>query len=79
MLTYNSERSYANYGQFIIEVYQYEDLPEVLSWADKTLKELAPQAFIKSDRFQIGPASAAKVEARITGPDPRNCVVLQEM
>ncbi|SNY93120.1 Multidrug efflux pump subunit AcrB [Cohaesibacter sp. ES.047] len=70
MLTYNSERSYANYGQFIIEVNKYEDLPGVRSWVDKTLKERAPQAFIKSDRFQIGPANAAKIEARISGPDP---------
>ncbi|PLW76687.1 efflux RND transporter permease subunit [Cohaesibacter celericrescens] len=69
MLTYNAERSYPNYGQFIIEVNQYDELPEVRKWVDATFKELAPQAFTKSNRFSLGPSTKAKIEARISGPD----------
>ena len=70
MLTYFSERKYPNYGQFIIEVKDYDSLPEVRNWVEKTIKERAPQAFVKSSRFQIGPANKAKIEARISGSDP---------
>nr|WP_321444814.1 efflux RND transporter permease subunit [uncultured Cohaesibacter sp.] len=70
MLTYQSERTYANFGQFIIRVKSFEQLPEIRNWVLKLLKERAPQAFVKTDRFQIGPATKAKIEARISGPDP---------
>ena len=71
MLTYHAERTYANYGQFIIEVQDFEQLPDVRRWTDQVLRDNAPEAFTKSNRFQIGPATEAKIEARITGPDPK--------
>nr|WP_319516846.1 efflux RND transporter permease subunit [uncultured Cohaesibacter sp.] len=70
MLTYRAERTYANYGQFIIEVKNFEELSEVRHWVDKTLKENAPYAFVKTGRFELGTAAGSKIEARITGSDP---------
>ncbi|WP_319410297.1 efflux RND transporter permease subunit [uncultured Cohaesibacter sp.] len=70
MLTYSAERTYANYGQFIIEVKDFDDLADVRQWVDKNLKENAPYAFIKTSRFELGTAAGSKVEARITGSDP---------
>ena len=69
MLTYPGERRYPNYGQYIIEVNSYDDLAEVRKWTSDLLDEHAPQAFVKSDQFNIGPATKAKIEARISGPD----------
>ncbi|TLP43437.1 efflux RND transporter permease subunit [Cohaesibacter sp. CAU 1516] len=70
MLTYQGERSFANFGQFIIRVKSYNDMPEIRNWVLNLLKEEAPQAFVKTNQFQIGPATKAKIEARLSGPDP---------
>ena len=70
MLTYQGERNYANFGQFIIKVNDFDKLPDIQEAVLSELQDSAPQAFIKSDRFQIGPATKAKIEARISGPDP---------
>lgn len=69
MLTYMGERTYANYGQFLVEVHDFDDLEEVKTWVDKELKEALPQAFTKVERFMFGPPTKAKIEARISGPD----------
>ena len=70
MLTYRAERTYANYGQFIIEVKDFEQLPGLRHWVDETLRENAPYAFIKTGRFELGMAAGSKIEARISGSDP---------
>nr|WP_321457441.1 efflux RND transporter permease subunit [uncultured Cohaesibacter sp.] len=70
MLTYSAERTYPNYGQFIVEVKNFEDVVEVRQWLDKELTENAPYAFIKTSRFELGTAAGAKIEARITGSNP---------
>lgn len=69
MLTYQAERNYASYGQFIIEVKDYEQIPRLRKVIDRLIREDAPQAFTKSSRVTIGPANKAKIEARISGPD----------
>ncbi|MBE7635879.1 AcrB/AcrD/AcrF family protein [Sneathiella sp. P13V-1] len=69
MLTYALEKNYASYGQYIIEVSSYDKVQPTREWVEKILKEEAPQAFSKSDRIFIGPATKAKIEARISGPD----------
>ncbi|WP_420546691.1 efflux RND transporter permease subunit [Curvivirga sp.] len=69
MLTYSGERNYSSYGQFIIEIDDKENTVAVRSWVDEMIRTDFPQAFSKSDRFFIGPATKAKIEARISGPD----------
>ncbi|WP_276321840.1 efflux RND transporter permease subunit [Terasakiella sp. SH-1] len=71
MLTYNGERSYASYGQFIVEVNDAEKMVAVRKWVDQTIAQNSPQAFSKSNRIFIGPATKAKIEARLIGPDPQ--------
>ena len=70
MLTYNAERSYDSYGQFLVEVTDFEKVAPTRRWVDAKIAELTPHAFSKSERIFIGTAMKAKVEARITGPDP---------
>lgn len=69
LLTYAGERSYASFGQFIIEVKEGGDVAAVRNWVDDLIRKEAPQAFSKSDRIFVGPATKAKVEARLSGPD----------
>jgi len=69
MLTYASERRYDSYGQFIVRIDSTDNVVETRRWIDALIREKAPQAFSKSDRIFIGPATKAKIEARITGPD----------
>ncbi|WP_319495968.1 efflux RND transporter permease subunit [uncultured Cohaesibacter sp.] len=76
MLTYKAERTYPNYGQFIVEVKNFDDIQEVRQWLDKALHEAAPYAFVKTSRFELGTAAGAKIDARITGPNP---VVLRQL
>lgn len=76
LLTYAGERSYASFGQFIIEVKEGENVAEIRTWVDNLIREKAPQAFSKSNRIFIGPATKAKIEARLSGPDAK---VLREI
>lgn len=69
MLTYDGERTYPSYGQFIIEVDDFAQVAPTRAWVDQYIRDNAPQAFSKSDRFFIGPGNKAKIEARLSGPD----------
>ncbi len=69
MLTYDGERTYPSYGQFIIEVDDFSQVAPTRAWVDQHIRDNAPQAFFKSDRFFIGPGNKAKIEARLSGPD----------
>ncbi len=69
MLTYDVEKSYASYGQYIIEVSDYTKVQGVRDFVENMMHEEAPEAFYKTDRVFIGPATKAKIEARISGPD----------
>ncbi len=69
MLTYTTERSYASYGQLIIEARNFDEVAGARADVDRIIRERAPQAFSKSARINIGPASKSKIEARISGPD----------
>jgi multidrug efflux pump subunit AcrB len=70
MLTYQAERSYASYGQFLVQTRDYEGVAKARKAVDRLILEQEPQAFSKSQRINIGPANKAKIEARISGPDP---------
>lgn len=70
MLTYAPEFSFPSYGQLIIQVKDYEQIQPNMDAINKLLKENYPQAFYKFQRFELGPGTKAKIEARIIGPDP---------
>ncbi len=70
MLTYNPEKSYSGYGQLLIETHAYDDVSKALIKTQELVAEEFPHAFVKFERFALGPASGAKIEARFSGPDP---------
>lgn len=69
MLTYAGERDFPSYGQYIIEVNDFDKMPAIIDRVLTSISERAPQAFAKASRFELGPGTKAKIEARISGPD----------
>ena len=71
MLTYNAEQTNSSYAQFIIRTTTKEVIPELLTELYQKMKEGYPELEVKLERLQLGPAGGAKIEARISGPDPK--------
>jgi multidrug efflux pump subunit AcrB len=70
MLTYTPETSYPSYAQLMFRVKNPEDLTVLMEEANVFLETHYPEANVKFKRLEIGPSSAAKIEARFIGPDP---------
>lgn len=76
MLTYNMEMSYANYGQLIVRVKQKPSLIPTIANLRGYVENEYPDVEFKILRVNVGPGTAAKIEARFSGPDP---VVLRSL
>jgi len=71
MLTYSAEQTNTSYAQFIVRTKDKEVIPELLTDLYFKMKENYPELEVKLQRLQLGPESGAKIEARISGPDPK--------
>ncbi|MFT2097422.1 efflux RND transporter permease subunit [Marinomonas sp. 2405UD66-6] len=71
MLTYNAEQTNSSYAQFIVRTKNKEVIPQLFKELHFKMKEDYPELEVKLQRLQLGPASGAKIEARISGPDPK--------
>lgn len=76
MLTYAPEVSYSSYGQLIIQTNTYDSIDPTIKRVKTLIQEQYPQAFTRFRRVAIGPSPAAKIEARVNGPD---AAVLREI
>jgi multidrug efflux pump subunit AcrB len=70
MLTYAPEKTYPSYAQLMIETDSFARVATVATQVKTLLKEQYPQAFTRIKRTSVGPTTAAKIEARLSGPDP---------
>jgi len=70
MLTYAPEKQYAAYAILLVEIDHQENIDDSLSRLHQQIQDNFPDVFAKLDRLQIGPGVAAKIQARISGPDP---------
>lgn len=71
MLTYSSEQTNSSYAQFIIRAKEAEIIPALLEDLYNMMRRNYPGLEVKLHRLQIGPSDGAKIEARISGPDPK--------
>lgn len=71
MLTYNATQANSSYAQFIIRTKSTDVIPDLLKDLYYKMQEEYPELEVKLERLQLGPASGAKLEARISGPDPK--------
>ncbi|WP_185236512.1 efflux RND transporter permease subunit [Teredinibacter franksiae] len=69
MLTYAPEKAFPSYAQLLVQTHSYQDVSLVLENTRKIVREKYPQAFARFRLQSVGPSTAAKIEARIMGPD----------
>lgn len=69
MLTYAPERQYAAYAQVMVRMEDRDQITPMIHQGRQWISDALPNAFVKFKRLQIGPGSAAKIEARFSGPD----------
>jgi multidrug efflux pump subunit AcrB len=70
ILTYDSEQNNPAYAQIILTVDDYKAISGMVPEIEKYFFENVPEVQVNVKRFQYGPSSGAKVEARFSGPDP---------
>lgn len=70
MLTYSPEDPNPAYGQLLVDVDQFKDIPELVSILQTELSQDFPQADIKVWKFMLGRGGGKKIEAAFRGPDP---------
>ena len=69
LLTYTPEKSNSAYAQLLVDVDDPEVIGELLPRIESDLIEISPDALTYAARFQLGPGSTGKVQARLSGPD----------
>lgn len=70
ILTYAPEKQYSNYAQLIIRTDTLEDIQPLIAELSEYFEDHFPDAKVKFKRLMLGPSDDAKIEARLTGPDP---------
>ncbi len=70
MLTYQPERFYAAYSQLVVRVADKSLLGPRMADVSSYIKQQHPDVRHKLKRLDIGPSTAAKLEARFSGADP---------
>lgn len=75
-LVYGPESPSGSYGQIIIMTHKLEEIPIVEQRLQDYVATHYPNSEPKTKPLRIGPGRDAKIEARISGPDP---IVLREL
>ena len=70
MLTYSSEPANSAYGQLLIDMDDYREIPALVATLQDDLADAFPQAQIRVWKFMLGSPLPAKIEAVFKGPDP---------
>ncbi|HCE3659223.1 TPA: multidrug efflux RND transporter permease subunit VmeV [Vibrio parahaemolyticus] len=75
-LTYQPEKSYEAYAQFQVRTTDRDNMFKLLHKLDGNLAKTFDEPTFQFKLMEFGPSPASKIEARITGPDPK---VLREL
>ncbi|WP_218742991.1 multidrug efflux RND transporter permease subunit VmeV [Vibrio parahaemolyticus] len=75
-LTYQPEKSYEAYAQFQVRTTDRDNMFKLLHKLDDNLAKAFDEPTFQFKLMEFGPSPASKIEARITGPDPK---VLREL
>lgn len=70
LLTYSPEKNFASYGQIAVRASSFDTLQPVMVEFRRQAEQFFPQTQLKFKRLEIGPSTDAKIEARLSGPDP---------
>lgn len=69
LLTYTPEKTYASFGQILVDVENYKRIPTMTRQIQEDLDEMFPQAMASVRLFVLGPSTGGKIQLRIYGPD----------
>ena len=69
LLTYAPEKTNGAYAQLLIDVESPEDLNILLPEVEQYLGDTYPDLLGYASRFQLGPGSTGKIQARFSGPN----------
>ena len=78
LLTYTPEKGNSSYAQLLVDVESAENLANLLPEVEDYLAENFPDLLGYASRFQLGPGSTGKIQARFSGPDPNELRRLAE-
>lgn len=70
MLTYAPEARNDAYGQLLVDVEDFRQIPDLVAQLQAELEQRYPQARIKVWKFMLGSPLPSKIEAVFSGPDP---------
>jgi multidrug efflux pump subunit AcrB len=70
LLTYTPEKLNSAYAQFLVDVDDHRKIDALASAIESYLEEGYPHALSYVSKFQLGPGSTGKIQARLNGPDP---------
>lgn len=70
-LTYLVEKAYESYAQLIVRAENVEAMESLMAKVREQVRVAHPQVEDKLIRVEIGPATPAKIEARISGSEPQ--------
>jgi len=76
ILSYQPEKRNSAYAQLLVDVDDSEKLDNLLANIDVHLQDNYPDVLGYASRFQLGPSSTGKIQARLSGPDAN---VLREL
>jgi multidrug efflux pump subunit AcrB len=69
LLTYAPEKLNSAYAQLLVDVDDYRIIDTLTRQLDAELGERFAEALIYTSKFQLGPGSTGKIQARFSGPD----------
>jgi len=69
LLTYGPEKQNSSYAQLLVDVDDSSVIDGLLPKVEAALEEKFPDVLSYASRFQLGPGSSGKVQARFSGPD----------
>ena len=70
LLTYAPEKLNSAYVQFLVDVDDPGKIDGLVTKIEGDLAEAYPNALAYVSKFQLGPGSTGKIQARFSGPDP---------
>jgi multidrug efflux pump subunit AcrB len=69
LLTYTPEKLNSGYAQLLVDVEDYRLIAELSPVIEAELAERYPDTLSYTSKFQLGPGSVGKIQARFSGPD----------
>ncbi len=70
LLTYTPEKANSAYAQLLVDVEDASRIDPLLLQIESEVPELHPDAEVQAYKFQLGPGSIGKVQARFSGDSP---------